>query len=419
MPDQAGFTKSNKIDIVMFNMSAYSEWQQGYVNRNSHILHELLRDPRVRKIVAVDYLPFTWKRAAKIWLQDVMHWPRGKKMSGNFVSRLTAVNNGEINKTIYQVEGDTEAVDYKLFVYSTVLSWYSEIAAMTDLIKRLKKINLKNVVAWSFVPTFTKYFDLLNSNVKVFDAVDNWLEHSSYERIWDQLKLNYQTIRYKADIIFTTSREMVKYLERQQDTYYVPNGIRLQHWQELSKLIGRDIAAIPRPIIGYVGIIQEDRIDLDLIAYLAKNNPKKSFVFVGPIWSSFKKQVASKLASCSNLYWLGHKHHSEVPSYVNQFDVAIVPHLVNEFGKHTSLLKVLEYLVLGKAVVATPTAGTEIFKDVISLARKPEEFNQSILKALIGDSEAKQQKRKQAAAQHTWQKRVQFMLDKVMEKISP
>ena len=51
--------KEEKIDVIMFNMSAYSEWQQGYVNRNSHILHEFLRDPRIRKIVAVDYLPFT------------------------------------------------------------------------------------------------------------------------------------------------------------------------------------------------------------------------------------------------------------------------------------------------------------------------------------------------------------------------
>ncbi|MFH1111641.1 MAG: glycosyltransferase [Patescibacteria group bacterium] len=408
----------NKIDIVMFNMSAYSEWQQGYVNRNSHILHGLLADERVRKIVAIDYLPFTWKRALKIWLQDILHWPRGRKMAGNIFSRLTALTNGEISKTVYKVTDDSDKIDYKLFVYSTILSWRSENKALANLTKYLRKLNLKNTVLWSYLPTFSGYFDAFDAKLKVFDAVDNWLEHSAYQKIEDRLRLNYQTIRYKADLIFTTSKEMVRYFDRQRDIYYVPNGIRLEHFEQLPKLVGRDIAQLPRPIIGYVGIIQQDRIDLDLISYLAENNPRKSFVFIGPIWSNFKKQVADRLSKYPNIYWLGHKHYNEVPSYINQFDVAFVPHLVNDFGKHTSLLKVLEYLACGKPVVATPTAGTEAFKQVINIAQTPEVFNQSMLEVLSDDSDKKIQMRKKIAAQNTWQNRVNFMLEQVFAKLN-
>ncbi len=411
-------TDINKIDIVMFNMSAYSEWQQGYVNRNSHILHGLLADNRVRKIVAIDYWPFTFKRALKIWLQDVLHWPGGQKMSGNLFSRLTALSNQEINKTIYGGLEKNDNIDYKLFVYSTILPWRNEQRALDALLGHLKKLNLKNVVLWSYLPTFVRYFSSFPAKLKVFDAVDNWLKHSAYHKVYNRLLLNYQTIRHQADLIFTTSEEMARYFDRQQDIYYVPNGIRSEHFEQIPKLVGRDIAQLPRPIIGYVGIIQQDRIDLDLIGYLAKHNPRKSLVFVGPVWSNYKKQVAEKLSSYPNIYWLGQKHYSEVPSYINQFDVAIVPHLVNEFGKHTSLLKVFEYLACGKPVVATPTAGTEVFKQVISLAAEPEQFNQAVLRALSSNNDKKIEQRRKVASQHTWQNRINFMLDKIFEKLN-
>lgn len=399
-------------------MSAYSEWQQGYVNRNSHILHELLNDNRVRKIVAVDYLPFTFKRALKVWLQDVLHWPRGQKMSGNIFSRLTAVSNGEINKTIYKVSGNDHDVEFKLFVYSTVLPFFSESKAMADLAWRLQKLNLKNVVIWSYLPTFSKWLTLLPVRLKVFDAVDNWLKHSAYKKAWQRIKENYATIGREADLIFTTSQDMVEFFEHREDCYYLPNGIRWKHFKDLPKLVGRDIAQLPRPIIGYLGIIQQDRIDLDLIAYLADHNPKKSFVFIGPVWSNFKKNVKEKLGHFDNIYWLGHKHHWEVPAYINKFDVGIVPHLVNEFGKHTSLLKVLEYLACGKPVVSTPTAGTDAFKSVIKLAATPEKFNESILAALETNTERSQISRRKVAALHTWTKRAEFMLDKVFTKLT-
>jgi len=410
--------KEEKIDVIMFNMSAYSEWQQGYVNRNSHILHEFLRDPRIRKIVAVDYLPFTFKRALKVWLQDVLHWPRGKKMSGRLFSRLTAVANSEINKTVYKVGGFDNEVSYKLFVYSTALSCFSESLAMKDLAQALQKLNLKNIVVWSYLPIFGKCLEVVPSRLKVFDAVDNWLNHSAYQKILPRLKKNYAAIGQTADLIFTTSQDMVDFFEHRPDCYYLPNGIRWHHFKDLPKLVGRDIATLPKPVIGYVGIIQQDRIDLDLIAYLAETNPKKSFAFVGPVWPNFKKRVKEKLGQLNNVYWLGRKHYWEVPAYISKFDVAIVPHLVNEFGKHTSLLKVLEYLACGKPVVSTPTAGTGAFKTVIKLADTPVKFNQALLDALESNTERDQERRRHTAAQHTWAKRAQFMLDKVFAKLT-
>ncbi len=61
MTPKESISKSTKVDILMFNMSAYSDWQSGFVNRNSHVLHGLLNHSQVRKIVAIDYLPLPLK----------------------------------------------------------------------------------------------------------------------------------------------------------------------------------------------------------------------------------------------------------------------------------------------------------------------------------------------------------------------
>lgn len=409
-------TISGKIDILMFNMSAYSEWQAGFVNRNSHVLHELLTDQRVRKIVAVDYLPFTWKRALKIWLAGVLHWPGGKKMFSSLFSRLTALSNSEINRTVYKVN-NPEEVAYKLFIYSTVGSYFSEEKMLNDLQQAIARLNLKNLVVWSYLPTFVGCFSKIPVKLKIFDAVDNWLAHSAYYKIRPRLKSNYDIIKNQADLIFTTSQEMVKYFDRSEGVYYVPNGVQWQMYKDPPKIVNRDIASLPRPIIGYVGILQQDRIDLRLIEYLAINNPKKSFVLVGPIWSNFRKQLMAKLGQVPNVYFLGRKHYWEVPAYISQFDVAIVPHLLNEFGKHTSLLKMMEYLAAGKPVVSTPTSGTDAFKKIVKLASTPEQFNRAIISSLAGDSLSDHKKRQEVAWHYSWAEQVNFMMQKVMNKI--
>ncbi len=406
-----------KVDIVMFNMSAYSEWQSGFVNRNSHILHGLLNHPNVRKIVSIDYLPFTLKRAVKVLVQNILRGPQGKLMHWCPHTRVTAISNWEINKTIFKTTGSAQEVSYKLFVLSSYLSYFSENLMMAELRRQIKKLNLKNIIIWSYLPTFTKYLDILPARVKVFDAVDNWLEHSAYQKIKERLKNNYKYIAKNADLIFTTAEELVKFFGRGQDIYYLPNGVRWEEFAQIPKLVNRDIATLPRPIIGYVGIIQQDRIDLDLIAYLARENPKKSIVLVGPVWANFRQQVKDKLRAYNNIYFLGRKHYEEVPSYINQFDLAIVPHLVNDFGKYTSLLKIFEYLALGKPVVTTPTAGTDKLGNLIKIADTAEKFNQAIIEELAQDNEQLRLQRREFAREQSWQSRLAFMMDKILAKL--
>ncbi len=201
------------IDIVMFNMSSYTDWQNGIENRNFHILHNLLLSGRVRKIMAVDYLPFTFKRAFREWWQNIIGGVEGQVMARGFGYKLTALRADEIEKTGYKLPGiGGSAVSFRLFVYSDIASLWSEKKVYQRLQEQLARLGFENLVVWSYLPTAVGYLTELKAKAVVFDAVDNWLTHSGYRKIRERLKLNYQTIKYRADMIFTTAEDLVKFL---------------------------------------------------------------------------------------------------------------------------------------------------------------------------------------------------------------
>lgn len=406
------------IDIIMFNMSAYTDWQHGIPNRNMHVLHTLLADKRVRKIVAVDYLPFTYKRAIRQWFQNVLAGPSGRVLARGFGYKLTALTNEEIEETGYIAPGGaSEEIKHKLFVFSSVQSVWSEAKLYRTLNQELARLNLKNIVVWSYLPTFVGYFGSLGERLAVFDAVDNWLEHSSYLKIKERLNLNYQTIRAKANLIFTTATDLAKLFNLPGEAcVFVPNGVDFERIISAPRLTGRDIAQLPRPIIGYIGTIQEDRVDVELIRTVAQANPQKSFVLIGGVWPGIRKQVNERLRTLPNVHFLGRKSFRETPQYLREFDVAMIPHKQNEFNRHTNPMKLYEYLAAGKPVVSTPGAGLDEFKDLVYLAGKPEEFNKGIIQALEENSIEGKERRQAAAARESWTERVNVMLDKIFTK---
>ena len=110
-----------------------------------------------------------------------------------------------------------------------------------------------------------------------------------------------------------------------------------------------DQAAIPHPRLGFFGVIDE-RLDRDLIASVARLRPAWQLIFVGPI----VKIDASTLPRARNIHYLGGKAYDQLPSYVANWEVAIMPFAVNEATRFISPTKTPEYLAAGKPVVSTP-----------------------------------------------------------------
>jgi glycosyltransferase involved in cell wall biosynthesis len=382
-----------KYQIVMFSMSSYNEWQSGVQNRNYHILQNLIKNERVEKVVSIDYLPHTWRRFYKNWQTNVF-----KK------TKLPARRKGLFGK-IFEVND-------KLTIYSSVTSKISPNKFYQELNDYLLKNNFQDYLVWSYYPLDVNYFEKLAAKFYLFDAVDNWAEHPSYRHLKKTLLTNYKIIDQKANLIFTVSSDLQKLFENHQKVYWIPNGVDLKHYQRRYLIINRDIGEIKRPIIGYIGTIQ-DRLDVDLVEYLAVNNPDKSVVMIGPVWYV---AIEERLKKQPNIHFLGKKPYEEVPMYLQQFDLGIIPHKVDKFVKSTNPMKVYEYLACQKPVVATKGGDLEIFKDLIYLTDDYQQFNRCLNEALSQDNDQLRQRRLEAVKEHSWVKRVEDMLNLIEQK---
>ena len=164
-----------------------------------------------------------------------------------------------------------------------------------------------------------------------------------------------------------------------------------------------ELKTIPGPIVGYSGFIGKVRLDEGLIKYMAEQLPSCSFVLVGPEDDHFRD---SELHTKANVFFLGPKEPSEVPAYINAFDICINPQLVNELTVGNYPRKVDEYLALGKPVVATATEAMEMFRNYVELCTSKEDYV-SAIKAILAGGDLKNDvlcdSRRNFALTHTWE----------------
>lgn len=134
--------------------------------------------------------------------------------------------------------------------------------------------------------------------------------------------------------------------------------------------------------LGFWGHVNAFNIDLDLIEFTARARPQWTIQLIGPIdLDPSLPPVQERLRALSNVQLCGPVAHSELPRYLQNFDVAIVPFPDNAFNRARDPLKVFEYLSGYKPVVAAHTPQLRGMP-YVSIAETPQEFLQQIEKAL-------------------------------------
>ena len=393
-----------KIDVVMFNMSPYHDWQRGVVNRNYHVFKILQKSPEINKIMLVDFPPVNLNRSIKLYFASKIFKKDSHTLKLTPRAKLSKMND-------------------QLYVYSSISGGKSLVLGVQ---KSMESLGFNNVVAWSYNPLDINYLDAFPNSLRVFDTVDNWIEHPSFHKYRKKIRLNYEFIDQRADLIFTVSRKLLDLYKNSAKVHWIPNGVDLDHFQKplATESIPSDIKAIKPPIIGYVGVIQS-RVDMNLVKYLAERNPDKSFVFIGPVWKDAGKEIVSDQ---SNVYFLGRKSYQNIPKYMHKFDVGIIPHKADEFTESMNPLKLYEYLACGKPVVTTPISGLESYvcptsqgeislTESIEVSKTYEEFNELIQRVITEQSPESKQKRKDIAKACSWEFAVNQMMNYIRNKL--
>jgi glycosyltransferase involved in cell wall biosynthesis len=213
-----------------------------------------------------------------------------------------------------------------------------------------------------------------------------------------------------ADVVVTNSEYLSDYAGKfNGKSYYVGQGCDVTQYMQRPPQaeIEAVLKDIPRPIVGYVGALNAERLNISLIHELALKRPELSFVLVGPEDQAFQD---SPLHEVKNIYFLGKKDVTDLPKYIHGFDVAINPQVLNEITIGNYPRKVDEYLAAGVPVVATKTHAMNPFRQHVYLGETAEEYSALITQALQENSPAKSKGRVDFAAGHTWENNVLEML---------
>lgn len=380
--------------IVMVNMNPYSEWiQKDIPNRNRHVLFQLLDRDDVEEVVAVDFLPFTKKRAARIFLEDII------------------LGKGAVEyRTAFDV---MRKVSDKLHVFSSVRTEIGggESVFCDSLNEALEKIGFDDYVLWSYNPYFVSYFDRLHGvSQKVFDTVDNWAVHPNFVNDAERLQKNYRYIDTNCDVIFTVAESLLDLYPKNNNVHWISNGVDVAHFQNENIAGSSEIFAtldlLTNPIVGYVGIVQK-RVDFDLLKKIALIFPKYDFVFVGDVWPDAGSEIVSDL---SNVHFLGRVSYSELPAVLRRFSVGMIPHKVDEFTDSMNPLKLYEYLAAGLPVLSTPVAGVGDFVDQVTIGGFSE-WERFLNQIDFNDQDI--QSRIDSVIEFSWQKKVDTMISYV------
>ena len=222
----------------------------------------------------------------------------------------------------------------------------------------------------------------------VFDLVDDLAAFGrKNKKKCDFIKQSVEFLAVQSDLMIVSASALFEEFGKySSNVILVPNGFDDRLFSNIHMPIPEELSGIPEPYFGFIGTIFSF-LDFDLLEYIFKNNPEKSFVFVGLCEADVKKRWHFILNNFPNVFWLGPKPKESIPAFINQFSVCLNPFKVDEVSKGANPLKVFEYLALKKPVISVTMESLEKEKisPLIYFARNYQEFNQLLGKALVED----------------------------------
>lgn len=176
------------------------------------------------------------------------------------------------------------------------------------------------------------------------------------------------------------------------------NGVEMSHF-EAPREVPADLRALPRPWLGYVGLLSHF-LDFELLEAVRRNRRGGTVVLIGP-GSPATEAAVAELASREGVAVLGPKPYAEVPAYMQALDVGLIPFRASDpFVQGINPNKVYQYLAAGLPVITTPVLDLQESPPDLLFATTTEEVTRALATAL--DAPADRARRRTLASPHDW-----------------
>lgn len=186
----------------------------------------------------------------------------------------------------------------------------------------------------------------------LYDVTDDWRSYDFPPRIVRRIAAAEDELADRAKTVVCSAVLRDRWRQRYGvDAAVVHNGVDADAWA----------AAEPRsydgpgPHVGYVGTLQPERLDIDLVLEVADDSAVGRVHLIGP--DSLGEVSRARLTGHPKVVLHPPVPAADVPAWTKGLDVLLSPHVVTSFTLSLDAIKSYEYLASGRPVVATRTSG--------------------------------------------------------------
>jgi uncharacterized SAM-binding protein YcdF (DUF218 family)/glycosyltransferase involved in cell wall biosynthesis len=295
--------------------------------------------------------------------------------------------------------------------YSRMAQWLNRHILMRAINRWMRAVGASRPVVWTFLPTplARDLISAIGPALTIYYCIDDLASSSREAR---KIVKSEQALFRSADLVFVTSEKLRQRAAEFSDRVHLfPFAVNLAVFQksrETNEPVPADLAALKRPVAGYVGGLHQ-WVDQDLLAAIAAKLPKINFALIGP-----EQTDITRLKALPNVHLFGQRPHGDLPRYVAGFDVGLVPYRITEYTANVYPTKLNEYLVMGIPVVATDLNEIRRFNSehgaIVNIADTADAFVTAVKNAVTAvPLPSEVSRRIEVAESNSWERRLEKM----------
>ena len=284
-----------------------------------------------------------------------------------------------------------------LYIYSPLLLPFPYSAVARRINRRLitralrrwmQAADFKRPVVWTFLPTplVREIIPRLDPAVSLYYCIDDFASSSRGAR---RITKHEEQMFRDVDLVFVTSEKLrARASKYSRSVHLFPFGVSFKKFEQASEgsqEIPKDLAALRRPVIGYVGGVHR-WIDFEMLAEVARQMPETSFALIGPLQTD-----AVAIVDLPNIHLLGKRAHEDIPMYIKGFDVGIVPYRDSEYTANVYPTKLV--------------------------AQDTDQFIAALQDTIRPSTDSERHRRIEVARQNSWATRISDMMMLIEERL--
>ena len=294
--------------------------------------------------------------------------------------------------------------------YHPLTNWVNQRLVAWDVRGAYRRLGwARPDVLWTYWPNSAALVGRLGERAAVYHCIDEFATRA-YPLVGEGViaRMEAELCR-KVDRVFART-EALAAAKRQLNpqTEFLPGGVDVTLFDPTQQeTVDASLAALPGPRVGFLGTI-DDRVDIELLAVVARQMADVTFVLAGPV----KQHLVDlrPLAALPNVHFLPAYPHTTAPALVAALDVCLIPYRINSYTEGLSPLKLYEYLAMGKPVVTTDLPYVQREAAHVAIVHDADEFVTAIRQQLDAPPTVQAQATwRAAAAAVSWESQVEHI----------